>query len=123
MRRDSSWCTLTVEEKATLGGPHNRRHPQPDRPRHHRLDTRPLGNPRSWEKWVKRYTERGYRVLTPAYPGFEVEVEALNEDPSPIEALTIPAVVEHLESIVGELERPPPSSWATRRAACLRRSS
>jgi pimeloyl-ACP methyl ester carboxylesterase len=63
--------------------------------------------PRSWEKWVERYEGRGYRVLAPAYPGFEVEVEALNEDPSPIEALTIPEVVEHLEGIVGELENPP----------------
>jgi pimeloyl-ACP methyl ester carboxylesterase len=63
--------------------------------------------PRSWEKWVERYEGRGYRVLAPAYPGFEVEVEALNEDPSPIEALTIPAVVEHLEGIVGELDRAP----------------
>ena len=61
--------------------------------------------PRSWENWVERYEGKGYRVLTPAYPGFEVEVEALNEDPSPIEALTIPAVVEHLEGIVGELDR------------------
>jgi pimeloyl-ACP methyl ester carboxylesterase len=63
--------------------------------------------PRSWEKWVERYEGRGYHVLAPAYPGFEVEVEALNEDPSPIEALTIPEVVEHLEGIVGELENPP----------------
>src|SRR5215211_5191933 len=63
--------------------------------------------PRSWEKWVEHYQERGYRVLAPAYPGLEVEVEALNEDPSPIEALTIPGVVEHYESIIGELERPP----------------
>ena len=63
--------------------------------------------PRSWEKWVERYESRGYRVLAPAYPGLEVEVEALNEDPSPIEALTIPGVVEHLEGIVGELERSP----------------
>src|SRR5918995_1088907 len=62
---------------------------------------------RSWEKWAERYEGRGYRVLTPAYPGFEVEVEALNEDPSPIEASTIPGVVEHLEGIVGELDRPP----------------
>src|SRR5215212_2486178 len=62
---------------------------------------------RSWEKWAERYEGRGYRVLTPAYPGFEVEVEALNEVPSPIEALTIPEVVEHLEGIVGELENPP----------------
>ena len=63
--------------------------------------------PRSWEHWIERYEGRGYRVLAPAYPGFEVEVEALNEDPSPIEALTIPAVVEHLEGIVGELDRAP----------------
>src|SRR5919199_3002016 len=63
--------------------------------------------PRSWEKWVERYEGRGYRVLAPAYPGLEVEVEALNEAPSPIEALTIPGVVEHLEGIVVALENPP----------------
>jgi pimeloyl-ACP methyl ester carboxylesterase len=63
--------------------------------------------PRSWEKWVERYEGRGYRVLTPTYPGFEIGVEALREDPSPIEALTLPAVVEHIGGIIGELERPP----------------
>jgi pimeloyl-ACP methyl ester carboxylesterase len=63
--------------------------------------------PRSWEHWIERYEGRGYRVLAPAYPGLEVEVEALNEDASPIEALTIPAVVEHYEGIVGELDKPP----------------
>jgi pimeloyl-ACP methyl ester carboxylesterase len=46
-------------------------------------------------------------VLTPAYPGFEVEVDALREDPSLIEALTIPAIIEHIGGIIGELERPP----------------
>jgi hypothetical protein len=35
-------------------------------------------------------------VLTSTYPGFEGGVEALREDPSPIEALTLPAVVEHI---------------------------
>jgi pimeloyl-ACP methyl ester carboxylesterase len=63
--------------------------------------------PRSWEHWIDRYTSRGYRVLAPAYPGLEVEVEALRAGPSPIEALTVPAVVEHLEGIVGGLDRPP----------------
>jgi pimeloyl-ACP methyl ester carboxylesterase len=63
--------------------------------------------PRSWEHWIERYEGRGYHVLAPAYPGLEVEVEALNEDASPIEALTIPAVVEHYEGIVGELDKPP----------------
>jgi pimeloyl-ACP methyl ester carboxylesterase len=77
--------------------------------------------PRSWEKWIERYEGRGYRVLAPAYPGFEVEVEALNQDPSPIEAVTIPEVVEHLEGIVGELGEPP-ITWATQREASLPRS-
>jgi pimeloyl-ACP methyl ester carboxylesterase len=63
--------------------------------------------PRSWEHWIERYERAGYRVIAPAYPGFEVEVEALNEDTSPIAALTVPAVVEHLEAVVGELESPP----------------
>jgi len=63
--------------------------------------------PRSWEHWVARYESRGYRVLAPAYPGFEVEVEALNVDPSPIESVTVPQIVEHLETVVGELDSPP----------------
>ena len=46
-------------------------------------------------------------MLTPAYPGFDVEVEALNADPSPIENLTVPAVIDHLTDVIGGLERPP----------------
>ncbi|MFA9431146.1 alpha/beta hydrolase [Egicoccus sp. AB-alg2] len=63
--------------------------------------------PRSWEHWIRRYESYGFRVLAPAYPGMDVEVEALNADPSPIEALTLPAIVEHLERIVGALDRAP----------------
>jgi pimeloyl-ACP methyl ester carboxylesterase len=63
--------------------------------------------PRSWEDWIARYEQAGYTVLAPAYPGFEVEVEALNADTSPIEALTVPAIVEHLEAVVGALDAPP----------------
>lgn len=63
--------------------------------------------PRSWEHWVTRYEQRGYRVLAPAYPGFEVEVEALNVDPAPIEAVTVPQIVAHLEEVVGGLASPP----------------
>jgi pimeloyl-ACP methyl ester carboxylesterase len=63
--------------------------------------------PRSWEEWIAHYEARGYRVLAPAYPGFEVEVEALNADPTPIEALTVPGIIEHLETVIGELDAPP----------------
>jgi pimeloyl-ACP methyl ester carboxylesterase len=63
--------------------------------------------PRSWEHWIKRYEARGYRVLAPAYPGFDVEVEALNRDPSPIEQVTVPQIIDRLEGIIRELDRPP----------------
>jgi pimeloyl-ACP methyl ester carboxylesterase len=63
--------------------------------------------PRSWEHWVARYESRGYRVLAPAYPGLEVEVEALREDPSPIEAVTIPDTVASLQRVIDGLDAPP----------------
>ena len=63
--------------------------------------------PRSWEEWVAYYEGKGYRVLTPTYPGFEVEVEALREDPTPIATATVPATVAHIASVITELDRPP----------------
>jgi pimeloyl-ACP methyl ester carboxylesterase len=63
--------------------------------------------PLSWEKWVERYENKGYRVLTPTYPGFEGGVEALSEDPSPIEALTFLAIIEHIGGLIDELDKPP----------------
>ena len=63
--------------------------------------------PRSWQPWVEHYEAAGHRVIAPAYPGFEVEVEALNADPSPIEQLSVPAIIEHLESVIDGLDAPP----------------
>src|SRR5262245_7294380 len=63
--------------------------------------------PRSWEHWIPHYEAKGYRVLAPAYPGFEVEVEALNADPTPVERVTVPEIIAHLESIVAALDAPP----------------
>jgi pimeloyl-ACP methyl ester carboxylesterase len=63
--------------------------------------------PRSWEHWITHYEAKGYRVIAPAYPGFDVEVEALNRDPSPIERVTVPQLVDRLETVVRELESPP----------------
>lgn len=63
--------------------------------------------PRSWEHWIPRYEERGFRVLAPAYPGFEVEVEALRADPSPIEGCGIAEIADHYEAIIRGLDKPP----------------
>jgi pimeloyl-ACP methyl ester carboxylesterase len=63
--------------------------------------------PRSWEHWIARYESQGYRVIAPGYPGFEVEVEALNADPAPVEAVTVPAIIERYEEILRDLPSPP----------------
>ena len=63
--------------------------------------------PRSWEHWIEHYENRGFKVLAPGYPGFEAEVEALNADTAPIEALTVPAIIGKLESVAGGLDKPP----------------
>jgi pimeloyl-ACP methyl ester carboxylesterase len=63
--------------------------------------------PRSWVDWITRYERKGFRVLAPAYPGFEVEVEALRADPRPIAETTLPKIVAHLESVIGDLPAAP----------------
>ncbi len=63
--------------------------------------------PRSWEHWKSHFEARGYTVLAPAYPGFEVEVEALRADPTPIEKLEVPEIIDMLENMIGKLDRPP----------------
>ncbi|MFE5340729.1 alpha/beta hydrolase [Isoptericola sp. NPDC056578] len=63
--------------------------------------------PRSWEGWVRHYQEKGLTVVTPAYPGFEIEVEALRENPQVIADLTVPETVEHLAGVITALDRPP----------------
>jgi len=62
---------------------------------------------RSWELWEKRYTDRGYKVINKSWPGLEVEVEALREDPKPIAKLTVQKILDHYERIIEGLERPP----------------
>jgi pimeloyl-ACP methyl ester carboxylesterase len=63
--------------------------------------------PRSWENWVSHYEGKGYRVIAPAYPGFEVEVEALRADPTVIANVTVPETIAHLEKAMSGLDRKP----------------
>ena len=37
--------------------------------------------PRSWEHWKAHYEAKGYRVLAPGYPGFEIEAIVELEPP------------------------------------------
>jgi pimeloyl-ACP methyl ester carboxylesterase len=49
--------------------------------------------PRSWERWIDRYEQAGYRVIAPAWTGLEGDVEQLDADPSPLERLVIVSAV------------------------------
>jgi pimeloyl-ACP methyl ester carboxylesterase len=61
----------------------------------------------SWENWVKRYSDKGYRVIARSWPGMEGDIEALRRDPSAIATLGITEIVDHYESIIRGLDKPP----------------
>jgi pimeloyl-ACP methyl ester carboxylesterase len=63
--------------------------------------------PRSWEHWIPRYERRGYNVIAPSYPGFEVDVEALHADPTPVAKANFPATLDHYAGIIEKLDKPP----------------
>jgi pimeloyl-ACP methyl ester carboxylesterase len=63
--------------------------------------------PRSWERWVDHYRTRGLTVLAPAYPGFEIEVEALRRSPEVIANLTVAETLDHLADVIQQLRTPP----------------
>ena len=62
---------------------------------------------RSWEHWVDRYAETGYRVLTPEWPGMDVDVEVLRKDPTVMNGLGVVEVADHYETLLRTLEAPP----------------
>jgi pimeloyl-ACP methyl ester carboxylesterase len=63
--------------------------------------------PRSWEGWKARFEERGYDVLTPAWPRMGGEVEVIRRDPSVLNGLGVAEVVDHYDRIVRGLDCAP----------------
>ena len=63
--------------------------------------------PLSWEHWIDRYEDRGFRVLAPAWPGMDGDIDELRRDPSGIEHLGIQEIVDHYDVIIRELDTEP----------------
>ena len=66
--------------------------------------------PLAWEHWVTRYEARGYRVLTPGYPGIEpgtAGVAALRHDASALNGVGVREVMDHIGGIIQELDTAP----------------
>jgi pimeloyl-ACP methyl ester carboxylesterase len=63
--------------------------------------------PLSWEGWKERFEARGRRVLAPAWPCMQEDIEDVRRDPSPMNGLGVAEIVDHYEGIVRGLDRPP----------------
>lgn len=61
----------------------------------------------SWENWVKRYEDRGYRVIARSWPRMEGDIAELRRDPSPLADLGLGEIVDHYTGIIQNLEQPP----------------
>jgi len=63
--------------------------------------------PLSWEYWANHYTERGYNVYAPSWPGMERDVRALRRDPESYADIGFKQIVDHYEKLVIDLEYAP----------------
>ena len=58
-------------------------------------------NPKSWEKWIAYFTERGYECIAPAWPDHEGEPQQLRENPpATLGDLMLDDVISAMESAV-----------------------
>lgn len=63
--------------------------------------------PLSFEYWAHYYSEQGYNVRVPAWPGMERDIRVLRRSPESYAALDIRRIVEHYERIVLDHDEPP----------------
>jgi len=63
--------------------------------------------PLSWEFWAHHYTERGFSVYAPSWPGMERDVRALRRAPETYAGLGFKRIVDHYEEFVLDLESAP----------------
>lgn len=63
--------------------------------------------PLSWENWASRFSDQGYNVVAPAWPGMEGDIDAFRKDPSAVGKLSISDLVEHYQGIIEQMEHPP----------------
>ncbi len=63
--------------------------------------------PLSWEHWAERYRDRGYQVLTPAWPGLDAHIDQIRADSSTIDNLGIEEIIDSYDAMIRRLENSP----------------
>lgn len=56
----------------------------------------------SWERWVDRYSAKGYQVIAKSWPGMD-DIDQLRRDPSGVEHLGIGEIVDFYDGLVRQL--------------------
>jgi len=63
--------------------------------------------PASWERFTRRYIERGHPVLAPRWPRLRGALADIRRDASVLDGLGIEEIVEHYEGVIRPLSPPP----------------
>jgi len=65
-------------------------------------------NPKSWEKWIEFFSNKGYNCIAPAWPMHEGEPAELRDNPpTGLGDLELQTIVDKMESIVTGLDQKP----------------
>ncbi|KUF18688.1 MULTISPECIES: alpha/beta hydrolase [Streptomyces] len=62
---------------------------------------------RSWERWAERFTSRGYRAVTPGWPGESATARDTREAPGALGRVGLDALTDHYAGIVRSFDTAP----------------
>lgn len=63
--------------------------------------------PLSWEHWTQRFTEKGFKVIAPTWPGMDRPIEDIRQNPDELAGLGVTEIVDHYETVIRGLDKPP----------------
>jgi non-heme chloroperoxidase len=63
--------------------------------------------PSSWDRWAELFEQEGYAALTPSWPDDPQTVHEARADPAVFAGKTVGQVANHLDEVLGGLERKP----------------
>jgi len=64
-------------------------------------------NPKSWNRWLEYFTERGYECVAPAWPLHDGDPQNLRSNPPPgLGELGLDEIVASIESVVSRYDQP-----------------
>lgn len=61
----------------------------------------------SWDRWAKLFEDAGLVAVAPGWPGDPDTVEEANADPGVFARKTVGQVADHVEEVIGRLDRKP----------------